>query len=63
LLFEVFRRFASLALMLSRYEGAKKQLEIGRKSINEIMVNVGHSDTQTFRNIFKRITRDITDKL
>jgi len=39
-----------------KIEGAKKQLEIGRKSINEIMVNVGYSDTQTFRNIFKRIT-------
>jgi len=39
-----------------KIEGAKKQLEIGRKSINEIMINVGYSDTQTFRNIFKRIT-------
>jgi len=39
-----------------KIEGAKKQLEIGRKSINEIMVNVGYSDTQTFRSIFKRIT-------
>ena len=39
-----------------KIEGAKKQLEIGRKSINEVMVNVGYSDTQTFRNIFKRIT-------
>jgi len=35
-----------------KIEGAKKQLEIGRKSINEIMINVGYSDTQTFRNIF-----------
>ena len=39
-----------------KIEGAKKQLEIGRKSINEVMINVGYSDTQTFRNIFKRIT-------
>ena len=39
-----------------KIEGAKKQLEIGRKSINEIMINVGYSDTQTFRDIFKRIT-------
>jgi transcriptional regulator GlxA family with amidase domain len=39
-----------------KIEGAKKQLEIGRKSINEIMINVGYSDTQTFRNIFKRVT-------
>ncbi len=39
-----------------KIEGAKKQLEIGRKTINEVMINVGYSDTQTFRNIFKRIT-------
>ena len=39
-----------------KIEGAKKQLEIGRRSINEVMVDVGYSDTQTFRNIFKRIT-------
>lgn len=39
-----------------KIEAAKKQLEIGRKTINEVMLNVGYSDTQTFRNIFKRIT-------
>ena len=39
-----------------KIEGAKKQLEIGRRSINEVMVDIGYSDTQTFRNIFKRIT-------
>lgn len=39
-----------------KIEGAKKQLEVGRKTINEVMINVGYSDTQTFRNIFKRIT-------
>ncbi|NSL85313.1 GlxA family transcriptional regulator [Chitinophaga solisilvae] len=39
-----------------KIEGAKKQLEIGRKSIHEVMGNIGYTDTQTFRNIFRRIT-------
>lgn len=39
-----------------KIEAAKKQLEIGRKSITEIMLDVGYSDTQTFRDVFKRIT-------
>ncbi|MES1224179.1 MAG: helix-turn-helix domain-containing protein [Bacteroidota bacterium] len=39
-----------------KIEGAKKQLEIGRKSIMEVMVDVGYSDMQTFRDIFKKIT-------
>ena len=39
-----------------KIEAAKKQLEIGRKSITEVMVAVGYSDTQTFRDVFKRIT-------
>jgi len=34
----------------------KKQLEIGRKTINEIMYEVGYSDIQAFRELFKRIT-------
>jgi YesN/AraC family two-component response regulator len=33
----------------------KKQLEIGRKSILEIMFEVGHIDIQTFRDVFKKI--------
>src|SRR5882724_6147466 len=39
-----------------KIEAAKKQLEIGRKSITEVMIAVGYSDTQTFRDVFKRIT-------
>ncbi len=39
-----------------KMEAAKKQLETGRKSINEIMMDIGYMDTQTFRDIFKRIT-------
>lgn len=39
-----------------KIEAAKKRLEIGRKSINEIMLEIGYSDTQTFRDVFKKIT-------
>jgi transcriptional regulator GlxA family with amidase domain len=39
-----------------KVEAAKKQLEMGRKSIYEIMLEVGYSDTQAFRILFKRIT-------
>lgn len=39
-----------------KIEAAKKQLEMGRKSITEVMLDVGYSDTQTFRDIFKKVT-------
>jgi transcriptional regulator GlxA family with amidase domain len=39
-----------------KIEAAKKLLEIGRKSIAEVMLDVGYSDTQTFRDVFKKIT-------
>lgn len=39
-----------------KIEGAKKQLEVGRKSIQEVMLNVGYTDTQTFRDVFRRNT-------
>ena len=39
-----------------KVEATKKQLEAGRKSINEIMYSVGYSDIQTYRDVFKRIT-------
>lgn len=39
-----------------KIEGAKKQLEIGRKSVSEVMIDVGYMDTQTFRDVFKKIT-------
>jgi len=39
-----------------KIETAKKYLEIGRKSIAEVMSEVGYTDTQTFRSVFKRIT-------
>ena len=39
-----------------RIEASKKELETGRKSIDEIILEVGYSDAQTFRDIFKRVT-------
>jgi transcriptional regulator GlxA family with amidase domain len=39
-----------------RIEAVKKQLELGRKNIQEIMIDVGYSDIQAFREIFKKIT-------
>ncbi|HYE21977.1 MAG TPA: helix-turn-helix domain-containing protein [Verrucomicrobiae bacterium] len=39
-----------------RIEASKKELEAGRKSIDEIITEVGYSDAQTFRDIFKRFT-------
>jgi len=39
-----------------KIEASKKQLEIGRKSINEVMYDVGYTDVKTFRDVFKKIT-------
>jgi transcriptional regulator GlxA family with amidase domain len=39
-----------------KIEAAKKQLETGRKNVNEVMYEVGYSDTKAFRAIFKKIT-------
>ncbi len=39
-----------------KIEAAKKNLEKGRKNVNEVMYEVGYSDTKAFRTIFKRIT-------
>ncbi|MVM41305.1 helix-turn-helix domain-containing protein [Spirosoma sp. HMF3257] len=39
-----------------KMEAAKKSLETGRKTVNEIMYDVGYSDTKAFRTIFKKIT-------
>lgn len=39
-----------------KIEAAKKNLETGRKNVNEVMYEVGYSDTKAFRTIFKRIT-------
>jgi transcriptional regulator GlxA family with amidase domain len=39
-----------------RIEASKKALEAGRKSVDEIMVDIGYFDSQTFRELFKKIT-------
>ncbi|GAA4302874.1 GlxA family transcriptional regulator [Compostibacter hankyongensis] len=39
-----------------KMEAAKKNLEAGGKTINELMYDVGYSDTKAFRSIFKKIT-------
>lgn len=39
-----------------KIESAKKQLEIGRKTVNEVMYDVGYSDIKAFRELFKKVT-------
>lgn len=39
-----------------KMEAAKKALESSRKSVNELMYDVGYSDTKAFRTVFKRVT-------
>lgn len=39
-----------------KIEAAKKNLESGRKNVNEVMYEVGYSDTKAFRTVFKKIT-------
>jgi transcriptional regulator GlxA family with amidase domain len=39
-----------------KVEAAKRSFEKSRKNINEVMFDVGYTDTKAFRTIFKRIT-------
>jgi transcriptional regulator GlxA family with amidase domain len=39
-----------------KIEAAKRGFESSRKNINEVMYEVGYTDTKAFRGIFKRIT-------
>ena len=39
-----------------KIEAAKKDLENSRKNVNEVMYDVGYSDTKAFRTVFKKIT-------
>lgn len=39
-----------------RIEAAKKQLETGRKTVNEVMYEVGYTDSNAFRKVFKEIS-------
>jgi len=38
-----------------KIEAAKKQLETGRKTVNEVMYGVGYTDTKAFRDVFKKV--------
>jgi transcriptional regulator GlxA family with amidase domain len=39
-----------------KIEAAKRSFETSRKNINEVMFDVGYTDTKAFRTIFKKIT-------
>lgn len=39
-----------------KIEFAKKSFETSRKNINEVMYDVGYTDTKAFRSIFKKVT-------
>jgi transcriptional regulator GlxA family with amidase domain len=39
-----------------KIEAAKKQLEVGRSTVNEVMYDVGYTDIKAFRDVFKKIT-------
>lgn len=39
-----------------KIEAAKRSFESSRKNINEVMFDVGYTDTKAFRIIFKKIT-------
>jgi transcriptional regulator GlxA family with amidase domain len=39
-----------------KVEAAKKELEMSRKTVNEVMYEVGYSDIKAFRTTFKKIT-------
>ena len=39
-----------------KIEAAKRSFEYSRKNINEVMFDVGYTDTKAFRTIFKKIT-------
>ena len=39
-----------------KVEAAKKSFETNRKSINEVMYEVGYSDIKAFREVFKKVT-------
>lgn len=39
-----------------KMEAAKRSFETGRKNINEVMYDVGYTDTKAFRSVFKKIT-------
>ncbi|HEU4609798.1 MAG TPA: AraC family transcriptional regulator, partial [Chitinophagaceae bacterium] len=39
-----------------KIEAAKRQFESSRKNINEVMYEVGYTDSKAFRDLFRKIT-------
>ncbi|MEI7586937.1 helix-turn-helix domain-containing protein [Runella sp.] len=39
-----------------KIKAAKKHLELTRKTVNEVMYDVGYNDTKAFRDVFKKVT-------
>ncbi len=39
-----------------KIEAAKRQFETVRKNINEVMYDIGYTDSKAFRDLFKKIT-------
>ena len=39
-----------------KMEAAKKELETSRKTVSELMYEIGYSDTKAFRSTFKKVT-------
>ncbi|HEY4111149.1 GlxA family transcriptional regulator [Puia sp.] len=39
-----------------KIEAAKRQLEMSRKTVGEVMYEVGYNDTKAFRDIFRKVT-------
>lgn len=39
-----------------KVEAAKKELETGRKNVNEVMYGVGYNDPKAFRDVFRKVT-------
>ncbi len=39
-----------------KIEAAKKEFEIGRKTVSEVMFEVGYTDNKAFRDVFRKIT-------
>lgn len=39
-----------------KVEAAKKELEMGKKTVNEVMYKVGYTDPKAFRDVFRKIT-------
>jgi transcriptional regulator GlxA family with amidase domain len=38
-----------------KIEASKKQFEVGRKTVSEVMYNVGYTDMKAFRDVFKKV--------